>query len=562
MDAARLSRPGRWSWLVPASFGWTFLSKHHLPDDDTLDPATHQSWLVDIARVDSTIDTPRHLFWGGLDPDADDSPTVEVALVSWERAEPDAVEKAAVEVSDDSDDSDTPQPAAEAEDEAAPIPADRRGRRRKLRRPLLVGAAATACALTVLAGTLSAQSKHVTLVVDGRTQYVDTRANTVDGVLAAAGLSVGAHDTLAPAGSASISDGSTILLDHGQQLTLMVDGRSEQIWATKTKAAAVEQAAAQDVEAAVGGAGTSSTSIAAAASPVMVTIRDGGSLRSTVSTSAPTVRALLIERKITLGSHDLVRPALDAHVTAGQTVVIQRAGQPKTPAAASPPAVAVAPKPAVKVTPKPPVRSKAAATSALATQSAASSAAAANAALATVTIKDPNRETTNARVIYEFFRDNGATAAGAAGITGNFIDESSTDPNAVSDAGFYGIEQWGGSRWDGPDSLNAFAADQGTSVYDITTQLDFSLFELGLRPWTDKAGSTHTPPAWVTPGGVVIKDTSITDPAAAALQFEQAAEGCEPADSCGLDVRQLAAQEVYEAFKSYVPTGPNAGPIG
>ena len=465
-----------------------------------------------------------------------------------------------VEVSDECD---TQQPAVETGNAAAPVRADKHRRRGTLRRPLLVGAAATACALTVLAGTLSAQSKHVTLVVDGRTQYVDTRANTVDGVLASAGLSVGAHDTLAPAGSASVSDGSTILLDHGQQLTVTVDGRSEQIWATKTKAAAVEQAAAQEVAAqqvggAVRNAGTLSTPIAAGSSLVLVTIQDGGSLRSTVSTSAPTVRALLSERKITLGSHDQVKPALDAHVTAGQTVVIQRAVQAKTPAGASAPAATLAPKPAVKVIAKPAVRKNAAAPGAL----AASSAAAANAALSSVTIKDPNRETTNALTIYEFFRNNGATAAGAAGITGNFIDESSTDPNAVSDAGFYGIEQWGGSRWDGPDSLNAFAADQGSSDYDITTQLDFSLFELGLRTWTDKGGTTHTPPAWVTPGGVVIKDTSITDPGAAALQFEEAAEGCEPADACGLDVRQLAAQEVYDAFKSYVPTGPNAGPIG
>ncbi len=498
------------------------LSKHHVPDDDSLDAAAHRWWLADISRTDTTVDTPRHLFWGGTNSDADDSPTVDFSLLKGERdaAEPadeatQAIVLASViplrpetqELADD-------LPAAGSPTE---VPAPRGGRR--LRRPVLVGAAALACVLTVLAGTSSAQSKHVALVVDGQTRYVDTRADTVTAVLASAGVNVGAHDTLAPAGSAAISDGSTIVLNHGQQLTVNVGGQAEQIWTTTTKAAAIEQAAAQVARPAPAAAAT-----ATAAPPVVST-------EAHVSaTSRPSAK-------------------VSTSATAGQSVVVAPAVKAKTPT------VVTAPSTQKATTPP-----KAKATVTSSASAAGSGTTAANAVLGTVTITDPNRQTANAQAIYEFFRDNGATAAGAAGITGNFIDESSTSPTAVNGAGFYGIEQWGGSRWDGPDSLNAFAADHGTSWDDLHTQLEFSLFELGLTTWTDKSGTTHTAPSWVTPGGAVITDVSITDPQAAALRFEEAAEGCEPADSCGLDVRQLAAQEVYDALKGYVPTGPHAGP--
>ena len=502
----------------PCDSRMDLLSKHHVPDDDTLDSAADRWWLGEISRSDTTIDTPRHLFWGGMNPDADDSPTVDFTLLTRERDESAAADEGVLA-------SVIPlRPEAEEPGDALPaagsrmVPARRGGR--KLRRPVLVGAAALACVLTVLAGTSSAQSKHVALVVDGQTRYVDTSADTVTAVLASAGVNVGAHDSLAPAGSAAISDGSTIVLNRGQQLTVNIGGQAEQIWTTTTEAAAIEQAAAHVVGAAPAPAATATPPVQTAAR-VPVTLHDSAPARTKVSTS----------------------------VTAGPSAAVAQAVK------AAPPKVTTAPSTRKSATPP-----KASAVVTTTPSAAGTGIPAANAVLGTVTITDPNRQTANAQAIYEFFRNNGATAAGAAGITGNFIDESSTSPTAVNGAGFYGIEQWGGTRWDGPDSLNAFAADHGASWDDLHTQLEFSLFELGLTTWTDKSGTTHTPPSWVTPGGAVITDASITDPQAAALKFEEAAEGCEPADSCGLDVRQLAAQEVFDALKGYVPTGPNAGP--
>ena len=331
----------------------TLLSKHHVPDDDTLNPATHQSWLADIARADTTIDTPRHLFWGGIDPDADDSPTVDFTLLTRERDEPElgdesteAVELAQViplrpEVNTDAtpETSDLPVEAVEATGtegaDAEVLPGQTRGRR-KLRRPVLMGAAALACVLTVLIGTSSAQSKHVALVIDGQTRYVDTRADTVTAVLASAGLNVGAHDSLAPAGSAAISDGSTIVLNHGQQSTVPVGGQAEQTGTTTTRADAVApQAPAQ----AAGPVAGTTTAVAAVAAPAparyTVSVGVGGAVATTTSTSATTVRALLAERKIIVGPLDVVTPGLATAIKAGQKITIDRVAQTKATAVAA-----------------------------------------------------------------------------------------------------------------------------------------------------------------------------------------------------------------------------------
>ncbi len=324
------------------------MSKHHVPDDETLNPATHQSWLADISRVDTTIDTPRHLFWGGIDPVADDSPTVDFTLLTRERDEPElgdqatqAVELATIlplrpQAGGTSASGDVPVEALSAtgtEGAEADVLPGQSGRRRKVRRPVLVGAAALACVLTVLIGTSSAQSKHVALVVDGQTRYVDTRADTVTAVLASAGLNVGAHDTLAPAGSAAISDGSTIVLNHGRQPTAPVGGHAEQTTTTTTTAADAVAPQAQ-AAAPVGG---SATAVAAVAAPARysVSVGVGGATAITTSTSATTVQALLAERKITVGPLDVLRPGLATAIKAGERITIDRVAVTKATAVAA-----------------------------------------------------------------------------------------------------------------------------------------------------------------------------------------------------------------------------------
>ena len=67
----------------------------------------------------------------------------------------------------------------------------------------------------------------MTITVDGVSQEVGTFAGSVDGALDAAGLTVGEHDTLAPAADAELTDGSQIVVERGRLLTLTVDGADQ-----------------------------------------------------------------------------------------------------------------------------------------------------------------------------------------------------------------------------------------------------------------------------------------------------------------------------------------------
>lgn len=105
-------------------------------------------------------------------------------------------------------------------------------RRRTLRKPVLIGAAVVVALVAASGGAMAALSKDVTITVDGQAQQISTYAGTVDGALAAAGLQVGAHDVLAPGGTTSLQDGSTIAVQRGRLFTVEVDGRKRTLWTT------------------------------------------------------------------------------------------------------------------------------------------------------------------------------------------------------------------------------------------------------------------------------------------------------------------------------------------
>ena len=71
---------------------------------------------------------------------------------------------------------------------------------RSLRKPVLVGvAAAVVVALVAGGGVAMAAHKDVTVTVDGQVQEVGTFAGSVEGALDSAGVTIGEHDTVAPA---------------------------------------------------------------------------------------------------------------------------------------------------------------------------------------------------------------------------------------------------------------------------------------------------------------------------------------------------------------------------
>ena len=197
------------------------------------------------------------------------------------------------------------------------------------RKGLLIAAAASIGLLAVGGGTAAAMTKDVVITVDGQQQHVTTLANSVDGALSSAGLQVGAHDVLAPAMDAAISDGSHIALERARPLDLTINGREREVWTT---ADTVDQALVQlgqDPAALALSADRSRAiplnGLAVTANALRtVSVSDAGRPAVKVRTAAKTVADLLKEQGIRLGATDTTAPALASTVKAGQQIKVTR----------------------------------------------------------------------------------------------------------------------------------------------------------------------------------------------------------------------------------------------
>lgn len=200
---------------------------------------------------------------------------------------------------------------------------------RSLRKPVLVGAAALVVALVAGGGVAVAAHKDVTVTVDGQAQEVGTFSGSVEGALDAAGITVGEHDTVAPALDTSISDGSQIVVAHGRLLTLTIDGQTREIWTTATT---VEEALAelgQDPSAyklsADRSRGIPLDGLAVTADTLhSVSISDGGAAAAPLTSAAKAVGDLINEQGIVLGPLDTVSPAAETVLSDGLVVAVTR----------------------------------------------------------------------------------------------------------------------------------------------------------------------------------------------------------------------------------------------
>ncbi|MDQ6650654.1 MAG: ubiquitin-like domain-containing protein [Actinomycetota bacterium] len=184
--------------------------------------------------------------------------------------------------------------------------------------------------LALLAGSVGWVSfdKTVTVSVDGHPRQVRTFAGTVGGVLSRAGLRAGPHDSLTPAASASVRDGSRIVLDRGRQITLSVDGQQRAVWVT---ARSVDEALGQLGVRADGAWLSASRSRAIPDSglelairlPHTVTVAADGSARAVVTTAA-TVADLLTEAGVALEPTDTVSVGLGDYPGEGLVVTVIR----------------------------------------------------------------------------------------------------------------------------------------------------------------------------------------------------------------------------------------------
>lgn len=192
----------------------------------------------------------------------------------------------------------------------------------------MIGAAVVIALVAATGLTMNALAKTVTISIDGHRQQVITYSGSVSGALAAAGVSVGDHDTMAPANDAAIGDGSTIAVQRGRLFTVTIDGKTRTLWTTATT---VDQAVSEL------GLGVGHYALSANRSRAIplaglevnpdslhtVTIADRKATPTKITSPAHTVRELLAARHITIGKNDRVTPALATKISSGLTVKVR-----------------------------------------------------------------------------------------------------------------------------------------------------------------------------------------------------------------------------------------------
>ena len=174
----------------------------------------------------------------------------------------------------------------------------------------VVAAGATALAVAGTTFAYAALNNDVTLAVDGQTNEVTTMSRTVGDVLAGQGITLGAHDVVAPSLDASVVDGTKIAVQFGRQVTATVDGQPKTFWTTATN---VDQAL-QGLQLDTAGADLSTSRSAGIGREGLnltvntaktITIESAGKDKS-IETTALTVGQALTEAGIAVDSDDKV----------------------------------------------------------------------------------------------------------------------------------------------------------------------------------------------------------------------------------------------------------------
>jgi len=196
----------------------------------------------------------------------------------------------------------------------------------RIKKPWFIAAAAAVLVVATVGGSMVALTKDVTITVDGAAQSVSTLSGSVEGALDSADITVGEHDTVAPAVDAAVSDGTEIVINRGRQVTLTIDGQQTVVWTT---ARTVEGALAQigrdpadyqlsaDRSREIPLEGLSLT----ADSLKQVTVVNAGAI-SSVTTAAKTVGDVLAAQNISVGANIQVTPAVGTAVTPGMTITL------------------------------------------------------------------------------------------------------------------------------------------------------------------------------------------------------------------------------------------------
>jgi uncharacterized protein YabE (DUF348 family) len=196
-------------------------------------------------------------------------------------------------------------------------------------RPLTVALNAALAALLVvaMAGFVRAD-KTVVLRVDGQPRTVTTHAADVGSLLDDQGLVVDWRDVVAPSPDASLRDGMEVTVRYARPLDLALDGDPVEVWTT---ALTVDQALddlglrvkTAELSASRSAAIPRSGLAVAVDLPDQVTFTHDGR-RTTLLTTAATVRAAMVEAGLRLDGLDRTDTALSATVRDGMVVEVTR----------------------------------------------------------------------------------------------------------------------------------------------------------------------------------------------------------------------------------------------
>lgn len=190
--------------------------------------------------------------------------------------------------------------------------------------------AQAAVVTTLVAGAVgvSYYDKSVNLSVDGKASAVHAFGTTVGDVLAKQDIKVGEHDVVVPSAGSKIEDGQKIVVRYGRKLSVTVDGKTRDYWTTATTVAAALQELGIRADSAKLSASRSQTLgreglALSVTTPKALTVHvDGKNL--TGSSTSPTVKDALTELKVKVDRDDRVKPALNAPLTSGMQIAIQR----------------------------------------------------------------------------------------------------------------------------------------------------------------------------------------------------------------------------------------------
>jgi len=183
-----------------------------------------------------------------------------------------------------------------------------------MRRSVKYGLSGAVIASVVVATAAfgSDNGKSITLVVDGKTQQIKTTASSVKGALNGAGYKIGSHDIVAPSAASKLHAGEEIVYKRGRLLHLSIDGVQKDVWTTAPTVsdALLALGYSQDDFVSVSRSKRlplGATSLTMRAPKAISVLHDRKV--SALNTTDATVAQVLTDLNIKLGTHDTVAPA-------------------------------------------------------------------------------------------------------------------------------------------------------------------------------------------------------------------------------------------------------------